>query len=213
MRTLSSGSHVVRLLEFIPGKIFHEVPQNFELFYELGKFAAEMNVVMKVPRNNQIKSNTPKFIYLSRQNFHHSAYDTYKTLWTLDAAPQIRAFYAALSDEKKKLVESVLSAFEKRVLNIRHKLTPGMIHGDINEQNVVVKQKDDGSWCLEAILDFGDSQFSCLLYEIAIAMTYAIILSKDASVGGHVLAGYLSRMDLPKEEVALLKVNETVAFF
>lgn len=81
-----------------------------------------------------------------------------------------------------------------------------MIHGDFNEQNILVEEVD-GKWMIKAILDFGDSHYSCYLYELAIAVTYMILLKKDIGVGGQVIAGYLSVNPISSMEVKLLKVS------
>lgn len=97
----------------------------------------------------------------------------------------------------------IVRQFEERVLSIRNKLEPGMIHGDFNEQNILVEEIN-GEWQIKAILDFGDSNYSCYLYELAIAMTYMMLLKKDISAGGHVIAGYSSVIRI--STIELLKV-------
>lgn len=100
---------------------------------------------------------------------------------------------------------AIVQEFAERVLKVRDKLEAGMIHGDFNEQNILVEETD-GNWRIKAILDFGDSQYSCYLYELAIAVAYMTLLKKDISAGGHVIAGYFSVKQLPAFEFDLIKV-------
>ncbi|ELU13764.1 hypothetical protein CAPTEDRAFT_126787, partial [Capitella teleta] len=89
-------------------------------------------------------------------------------------------------------------------------------HGDFNEQNIIVqcepdeesKPKDDREYHVYGIIDFGDSQDSCLVFEIAIAIMYMMVESHYVDpllVGGHVLAGYLSEVSLNEYERDALK--------
>lgn len=82
-----------------------------------------------------------------------------------------------------------------------------MIHGDFNEQNILVEEKQ-GKWHVKGILDFGDSHIACYIFELAITMTYMMIQGKSLDVGRYVLAGYSSVRKLPPEEFSLLKVNK-----
>ena len=85
-----------------------------------------------------------------------------------------------------------------------------MIHGDINEQNIIVKEDDNKVYHISGLIDFGDVQYSCSVFEIAIAIMYVMIEvqtmdSNDA--GGHVLAGYLKHRNLTSLEWEILRVS------
>lgn len=82
----------------------------------------------------------------------------------------------------------------------------GLIHGDINEQNIIVDE-EKGNYRIKAIIDYGDCHIGCYLYELAITMTYMIILAKDIAAGKHVLSGYSSVRKVSDLEYSLLKVN------
>lgn len=58
---------------------------------------------------------------------------------------------------------------------------------------------------MEGILDFGDVQYSCYVFELAVAMTYAMLLTGELRAGGLVLAGYTVSRRLPEHEYRLLK--------
>lgn len=59
------------------------------------------------------------------------------------------------------------------------------------------------------VLDFGDLVDEFHVYEVAIAMAYIMLESKDGlepiNAGGHVLAGYLSELNLPPVDCSVLK--------
>lgn len=51
------------------------------------------------------------------QGFHHSFYDTYQTIWSLEEVTSLREFYQAVSTEKDLLtVKNVVDEFEKNIL-------------------------------------------------------------------------------------------------
>jgi len=76
-------------------------------------------------------------------------------------------------------------------------LFAGVIHGDFNEQNVIVRQDaESAAVTIAGVIDFGDSERGPYIFDVAIAVVYCMLQSEavDAvDVCGHVLAGYLSR--------------------
>ncbi|KAJ8976408.1 hypothetical protein NQ317_003044, partial [Molorchus minor] len=140
------------------------------------------------------------------QTFCHDAYENHKPSWTLAAVPTLRQLLFAIKDEEKReLVLTVITEFEKKVLSVANTLERGLIHGDINEQNIIV-EKIDNDWQIKAIIDFGDCHVTCYLFEFAITMTYMMLQARDINAGGFVLAGYSSVRDLPEQEYLLLKI-------
>ncbi|KAF2904075.1 hypothetical protein ILUMI_02092 [Ignelater luminosus] len=181
-----SGEHVVRLLEFLPGSILHQIHPPNSLLYQSGIFVASIDRVLK--------------------NFHHPAYNSHQTLWMLDSVPQLSQFLFAVKDAtRRKIVEDIIQQFKDRVLTVREILEKGIIHGDFNDQNIVV-EKLNGEWTIKGILDFGDSQYSCYLFELAIAITYMVIVTKNLDAVGYVIAGYSKIRSIPDIEFSLLKV-------
>ena len=74
-----------------------------------------------------------------------------------------------------------------------------MIHGDLNEQNVIVRRRDFQSSSSAdnfGVIDFGDSERGPYVFDVAIAAVYCMLQSRivdPLDVCGHLLAGYLSR--------------------
>lgn len=187
-----SSYNIVRLLTYIPGVIIYNVVCTRELCYQVGKLAAAVDKALK--------------------GFHHSAYDTHQTLWMLSNAPQIKQFlFAIQNDHHKTLVESVLEDFESRVLANMDKLPKGMIHGDINEQNIIVRESesDAENYEINGLLDVGDSQYNCYLFELTLATTYMMLMGNDdnfVELGTEVIAGYISECPISQLEWDLLKI-------
>jgi hydroxylysine kinase len=71
----------------------------------------------------------------------------------------------------------------------------------------------DYSWDIVAMLDFGDTQHSCYLFELAICICYMMLLAADSNpldAGGHVIAGYSMVRPLPDVEFSILKVSQNI---
>ena len=86
-----------------------------------------------------------------------------------------------------------------------------MLHGDLNEQNLLVSPDSSGQHHIRGLLDFGDSHRSALVFEIALAIMYLMVDCPAGvprlDVGGHVLAGYQRHRALTDQEMKVLKVN------
>lgn len=183
------GDHVIRLLEYIPGKMLKDVPYTDNLFYQAGIFIARFDKVIK--------------------KFEHEGYKSHRSIWQMDNVCQLEEFVYVLKDEEKQMiVEDVLAEFKKTVVPQINTFEIGLIHGDFNEHNILVtKNGITKQYYVSGILDFGDTSYSHYVFEVAIAMTYLMLTSSNLKAGGLVLAGYESIRPMPKAEKQVLKVN------
>ncbi|XP_076266970.1 hydroxylysine kinase [Rhynchophorus ferrugineus] len=181
--TLSTGVHILWLLQYIDGIILHKVPKSSDLFYHVGALAANID--------NALKS------------FDHPVYHN-RIQWSLGSAADVIDCLSAISgDEKKDLIRRIISEFSARVLSVESELERGIIHGDLNEQNIIV---DNENLKIKAVIDFGDTHYGCYLYELALAIVYMIFTSNDVKTGRYVVNGYHSVRPIPVKEFKLLKV-------
>lgn len=194
LEPIRGSEHVIRLLEFVPGKLLNEVSLTDHLFYQAGVFIANFDRVVA--------------------KFEHEGYKEHKSIWQLDQVVQLDKFVYSLKDEEKQaLVEEVLAAFQKEVLPQLDQCQRGLIHGDFNEHNILATRNElTKQYYVSAILDFGDTSLSYYLFEVAIAMTYMMLTSRNLKAGGLLLAGYESVRPMPKEEKRLLKVSQRSDF-
>lgn len=185
---IGESNHVIRLLEYQPGTVFAAVPQTNNMYYQVGEFVARLDNALKY--------------------FQHDAYKRHKSLWMLESVPKLSDFLSAVKDEEKRgIVEDVLAAFEKNVLANIDTFNKGIIHGDFNEQNILVSKTPTGdSYKVSGVIDFGDTCYSYYVFELAIAMAYMMIQSKELSTGGLVIAGYGMIRNIPDHERKVLKV-------
>ncbi|SPP79413.1 blast:Hydroxylysine kinase [Drosophila guanche] len=184
---LNGTAHVVRLLEFVPGQIFREVPITNCLLFQSGEYLAKLDRALK--------------------DFSHEAYENHTTTWLLQNVPRVREFLFAVKDkERKELCEEVIDAFESKVLSVVSTLEHQIIHGDFNESNIVVESATNQTdHNIKGVIDFGDTSKSPLLFEVGIALTYMMLEAKDLGSGGVFLAGFASIKPISITELGYLK--------
>uniref|UniRef100_A0A182NMK5 Hydroxylysine kinase n=1 Tax=Anopheles dirus TaxID=7168 RepID=A0A182NMK5_9DIPT len=189
MEKLGDSKHVVRLLEYIPGKVFHGVPHPDGLFYQAGQFIARIDSALKTVDKESV---------MNRQS-----------IWMLENFPKLKDFLYVIKDEHHKdIVEQVLHAFQRHVVPNLNEYEQGVIYGDFNEHNVIVNKKQSNSkeYEITGIIDFGDVCYSRYVFELAIAMTYMILEANDLNTGGLVIAGYSMIRLIPQHEKEILRI-------
>lgn len=178
---------------FLPRwRVFGEAQQHFEGFYK---------VLIKLFQKK----------ILNTQNFNHDGYKNHKTLWMLASVPKLEEFVHVVEESRRGMVEDVILKFQQKVLAHIDDFPQQMIHGDFNEQNILVnKSSSTGEYKIAGFIDFGDSQYSCLLFELAIAMAYMMLITGDIETGGYFLAGYRMNRLIPENEMNVLKVSAII---
>ncbi|XP_049787656.1 hydroxylysine kinase isoform X1 [Schistocerca cancellata] len=189
--TISDKEHAVRLLKYQPGSLFHEIPVTNQLLQQAGNYIAQLDLAM--------------------QGFQHTGFENRKNIWLLQHCPLVlKLLFAVPNENNKSLVTEVIKSFEEIVLRNQEKLEKGLIHGDFNEQNILVsKGSENDIWDICGILDFGDSHVSFYIFELSIAVCYMILQAKELdpfTAGRHVISGYTKIKRLPERELELLKI-------
>lgn len=181
--------HLVRLLTFQPGEIMYNIPCTQKLLYELGQYVANLNIILK--------------------NFQHPAYENHKPIWKLESVQQLGKFIFALEDTSKQtLATEIIHTFTNDIEPLIPSMDKGLLHGDINEQNILVQKSEDGEWHIQGIIDLGDSHISCYVFELAIAICYMMLQSKSfdpLEAPAHIMAGYSTKRKIPHSEYLILK--------
>lgn len=146
------------------------------------------------------------------QNFSHPFYENHQTQWHLQSVPALKSFLDIVEVKKnQKLAETIIDAFIGKVKKVEGSLEKGMIHGDFNEQNILLIKSENGNWKISSVIDFEDSHHSYYLYELAIAVCYIMMECKRHNFNfvigaGHLIAGYLCIRPTFVIDYELLKV-------
>lgn len=154
-RALASGElrkHAVRLLPFRPARLLGDVAPSLELLRRLGSCAAAVTAALT--------------------GFEHPATERV-FMWDLAQAADIKALLHHLPIDRRACVEGVLADFDGVVLPLAPQLRRAVIHGDLNDQNVLVGA--DGVSVL-GVIDFGDMMNTWLVNELAITAAYVLIM-------------------------------------
>ncbi|MGY5854133.1 MAG: phosphotransferase, partial [Candidatus Thorarchaeota archaeon] len=174
--------HFIRLLTFIDGNVFAEVnPHTTDFLEQFGQFLGNLSITLSDFGN---------------PSAHREFY------WDLkNASETIKSHKDHIEDaEKKALVEYYLDLFQTSVLPRIPELRTSIIHNDANDYNVLFDRHSDFS-----LLDFGDMIHSCTVFELAIAVAYAILKKPDpVAAAGDVIRGYHSVFPLTELEIELL---------
>ncbi len=170
-----------KLLSYIEGDFIASVPHSEKLLYSLGKKIGELTLALK-----DIQSP----IMASRRLF-----------WDIQNATMSTHKVELIKEpERKKIIQYYLDRFTQFVLPIQHTLRHSIIHGDLNDYNILVK---DGE--VAGLLDFGDATFTPTVNDLAIAMTYMMLGKKNPFEEVlPLLKGYHSIHPLTQQEAELL---------
>ncbi|XP_038044702.1 hydroxylysine kinase-like [Patiria miniata] len=202
------GLSALRLFNFVPGKPMSAsapLPPNF--FFDVGIHLGKLQKAL------QEYPGDVEPLKLKAQAY----------LWCLSNVPCLRSFLPLVQDDKKRrLAEEVISQFEATVVPVMDGLRKGIVESDFNNDNVLVTSSAEGTsdcsdnspmtggvakYQISGVVDFDDTMYTCLVYEIAIAMMYAMFCCDEPIVAAaYVLTGFETVSPLPRNERRLLKV-------
>ncbi|HEU4872890.1 MAG TPA: phosphotransferase [Pyrinomonadaceae bacterium] len=174
VRTENGATHLVRMVNYLSGVPLAQVqPHTPELLEDLGRKLGEL-------RHALADFDHPAV----HRDFH----------WDLENGKKIIDEYAGFITDPD---------LRKLVLRVRWQINPelerSVIHGDLNDYNVLV---DPETMTVTGLIDFGDMVYSCTIGELAIAIAY-VLLDKlnPMEAAGDVLHGYTSECGLIREEI------------
>jgi ethanolamine-phosphate phospho-lyase len=102
---------------------------------------------------------------------------------------------------KRKIVKHFFNQFKDVYFNQFLSLRQGLIHGDLNEANIIIKNGE-----FKGFIDFGDMSYAPLISEVAILMTYVMMMFPEECVakGKLILSNFHSKFKILKEEIEIL---------
>ncbi|XP_041369515.1 hydroxylysine kinase-like, partial [Gigantopelta aegis] len=131
--------------------------------------------------------------------------------------PKLRDYlFCVDSNDHKELIENVLDAYDREVVPQYSSLPKGCIHGDTNEQNILVQKSEKETpsaegddYFVSGILDYADIQESYLVVDLALTIAYLMMDADDSlrlNVGSHVISGYENHVSLSRAETDVLPI-------
>lgn len=180
------GSSIVRLFSYTPGVIFADaIDHSPRLLEQLGNQVGHLSQALS--------------------HFHHPAanrylkWDLMQSVWVEEHIQQIE------NVDDQSCVEYFLQKYKTEVMPVLPRLRQSVIHGDINDYNVLVSTSSDGKEYVSGFIDFGDAHATATICELAIAVTYAILNKPDPlKAAAHVIKGYHAVFPVQEDEIDIL---------
>lgn len=184
---LEGCRHAVRVYTFITGIILEHAPKNnVDLYYKAGKYCGRL---------------TKKMVeYPAAQSFKGQDFE-----WSLENATKSRKYLHLLTDEStKSIIKTLFDRFDCEVIQNKASFEHGLIHSDLNCNNIIVGQSN-GDYDVVGVIDFGEADWSILMFDLAILIAHIIEHAEgDINAGSCVIKGYLSERQLSKTELSAL---------
>ncbi|MHA2249137.1 MAG: aminotransferase class III-fold pyridoxal phosphate-dependent enzyme [Candidatus Kariarchaeaceae archaeon] len=175
------SENLVRLLTYVPGKVFAKVnPHSEEFLTKFGIFLGSLTNALT--------------------GFNHPA--THREFyWDLKNTTQIIDRYVnEIEDlDKRELIKNIKTKFDSEIIPVMDDFRMSVIHSDANDYNIVFDGERFG------IIDFGDMVYTATIFELAIGVAYAILdKNNPLDVASWVVSGYNSVYNLTDIEIQTL---------
>ena len=162
--------------------------------------------------------------YLLQSFKHPGIVPLLKKEWDLSKLFVLEKYISVAShdDSEQQVFQQVYGNFVNKVIPQLGKLKQHIIHGDLNDENILVSPRQcGGGHEISSVLDFGDVAVSYRVFDVAICLKYMIVLraqqgdphDKAIKAVGHFLRGYQGVYDLSSDELALLYWSVAARFF
>lgn len=151
---VKENDHAYRLVQYLEGSLLAETEITENIVKDLATKIAKMHQVLSTERSTPVEAR--------------------KRYWDLQYF-NISLDYRSYVDEtlNTKLLDYFIQQNQWNTLPFLHQYRKGLLHGDINDYNLLVQ--DDQ---ITGIIDFGDITYGPIILDIAIALSY-IIAQKD----------------------------------
>ena len=179
----AGSTHRMRILHFLPGSLLATVrPRSEALMVDLGRRMAELDSAL-----GAIPDHPP-----ARDDLD----------WALGHAGDVmERGLALLEGEERALIEGAIASFRAKEQEFLG-LGSQMIHGDVNDHNVLVSLTDQGEHRVTGIIDLGDAHSAPRAFDLAIAIAYSIFGTPDPLTAAAALTrGYHEALPLLEQEL------------
>ena len=174
-------TYFLRLLTFLEGNLLSEYKANHTILVGLGQVLGELNKSLLNLRIDAFK-------------LKQSPWDLKNALTCLNYVNDIKEPYL------RRLVKYFMQQYQAQVVPKYEKLPQGIIHGDANDHNILVDKNG-----ITGLIDFGDVCHSHLVHELAIAITYMMMVVDDPiKAACDVALGYYQQRPLSSLEFEVL---------
>lgn len=179
----NSTERLIRMLTFLPGAFYSQLNEtSSQLLEHLG----------------HVLGTLTKTLY----GFDHPGIYRYLD-WDIKNALDMERFLEEIEDPgQRRIVEYFLHQFGTYAVPLFPKLRSGAIHGDLNYDNILV---DERSGRITGIIDLGDLVHTHTVFELGIAIAYAVHGQPDPlETAARIVRSYHRQYPLTGPEVEIL---------
>ena len=174
-------NNIYRLITYVEGDLLANAKQTEELLLSFGTALANMDLVLQEEYAPAIKARRYEWDILQ-----------------IDLSKKY--FLEIENPANRKLVEYFYMQFNEEVRPLIPELRQSIIHADANDYNVLIKNGK-----VSGIIDFGDSVYSLLINELAIALVYVMFgRDKPLETAIPVISAYHKILPLQEKELDIL---------
>ncbi len=174
----------VRLLTYLEGELFTNIPKTPELYQDIGRFMGQFSKAM--------------------QTYSTDVTEGSDEMWKLDNVMACKIYLPEVKDEDARdRIERLYRVYEKNILPMLPNLRKAVIHGDANEQNLLVAP--DNPTKISGLIDFGEMQLASQVNDLAITLAYSLLGENDIAMAStKIIAGYEREFNLEAAEREIL---------
>jgi Ser/Thr protein kinase RdoA (MazF antagonist) len=180
--------HALRLLTYLPGEILAAAkPRSRRLLESLGGAVGCLHGAL--------------------DGFEHSAAHQEDGDWDLTRTVEVVSALigSVVTPEHRAMVDRIKECFAANARGHLIDLPSGVIHGDLNDHNVLVSPPAREGRQVSGILDFGDLVFGPFVADLAVAAAYGCLGAHDLlGACAAVVRGYLTQRSLSEAEANVL---------
>ncbi len=178
---IDGKKRIGRMLTYLEGEFLGNVKQTKTLVRSLGKNTAELDVKLQSFNNYTLKARRWK--------------------WDLQYLHFNKKYIKDIPIAKdRSLIEYYFQQYDENVVPKIPELRKSIIHGDINEWNVLVKNNE-----MSGIIDFGDLCYTPLINELAITIVYACLYVDNPIQWAEIIVkSYNEVLPLNDKEISVL---------
>lgn len=180
------NGNFVRLFTFVPGVLLAKtLYHSDDLLEHLGQQIAKLTMALADFKNPNAK--------------RYFKWDLMQAIWMKPELDIIE------NEEELSCLTYFLKLFESQVIPNASSLRQSIIHGDLNNFNILVSNPCFGNYQVTGFIDFGDVIQSATVCELAIAIAYALLDKPNPlETASAIIKGYHKVFPLLDNEINLL---------
>lgn len=185
IQTQTGVDRYARLFSYVSGQLLGEIPLHTDALCEsLGAQVGSLSLVLAAIKHPEAAR------YLK---------------WDLQHADWIKDHLSVLTADEKTIIQKYLNVYLNETQAQFKTLRQAIIHGDLNDYNILASKKSVGNYLISGFIDFGDLVQTAQINELVIALTYVMFNKPDPlATAALVIKSYHQIYPLEEREVACI---------